>query len=137
MIQEQVRGYQRQLEEEINQEADHLRHTEKNRQIYAQRKETIERVFADLKEKHGLRWTTLRGLKKVTMQAMLVYAAMNLKKLANWLWRSGQPWDSNRWFRYISILLYEKLPRRSLRWVARGSLSSVCQPGFAGLFFSY
>ncbi|MCR8984637.1 transposase, partial [Brevibacillus laterosporus] len=41
-----------------------------------------ERVFADLKEKHGLRWTTLRGIKKVTMQVMLVFASMNLKKLA-------------------------------------------------------
>ncbi|TWV12367.1 transposase, partial [Klebsiella quasipneumoniae] len=38
-------------------EADHLRHTEENKQIYAKRKETIERVFADLKHKHGLRWT--------------------------------------------------------------------------------
>ncbi|MBR7679283.1 transposase, partial [Streptomyces daliensis] len=64
-------------------EADHLRHTEENKQIYAKRKETIERVFADLKHKHGLRWTTLRGKKKLSMQAMLVFAAMNLKKLAN------------------------------------------------------
>ena len=24
-------------------------------------KETIERVFADAKEKHGMQWTTLRG----------------------------------------------------------------------------
>ncbi|MNW23528.1 Transposase DDE domain protein [compost metagenome] len=70
-------------------EAEHLRHTEQNKKIYAKRKETIERVFADLKEKHGMRWTTLRGLKKVSMQAMLVYACMNLKKLATWLWNSG------------------------------------------------
>lgn len=46
-------------------------------------RETIERVFAKLKHKHGLRWTTLRGKKKLSMQAMLVFAAMNLKKLAN------------------------------------------------------
>ncbi len=55
-----------------------------NKDIYAKRKETIERVFADAKEKHGMRWTKLRGLKKVSMQAMLTFAAMNLKKLANW-----------------------------------------------------
>ncbi len=36
-----------------------------------------------------MRWTTLRGLEKVTMQAMLVFAAMNLKKMATWLWKSG------------------------------------------------
>jgi len=41
--------------------------------IYARRKETIERVFADANEKHGMRWTTLRGLKKLSMQAMLTF----------------------------------------------------------------
>jgi hypothetical protein len=53
-------------------EVNHLRHTEENKQLYALRKETIERVFADAKEKHGMRWTTLRGLKKVTLQGCLL-----------------------------------------------------------------
>ncbi len=44
-----------------------------------QKKETIERVFADAKEKHGMRWTKLRGLKKVSMQEMLTFAAMKSK----------------------------------------------------------
>ncbi|WP_415639188.1 transposase, partial [Paenibacillus larvae] len=69
------------------------RHTEENKRIYAERKETIERVFADLKEKHGMRWTTLRGLKRVTMQAMLVFSAMNLKRMATWLWKRSRPSD--------------------------------------------
>lgn len=94
-------------------EAEHLRHTEENRNIYAQRKETIERVFADMKEKHGMRWTTLRGLKKVTMQAMLTFAAMNLKKLATWLWKSGQPFDRKTWFRSFFTRFNDKLPIRS------------------------
>ena len=34
-------------------EADHLRHHQDVKTIYAKRKETIERVFADAKEKHG------------------------------------------------------------------------------------
>ncbi|MCM3549138.1 transposase, partial [Alkalihalobacillus clausii] len=72
-------------------EAEHLRHTERNRDIYAKRKETIERVFADLKQKHGLRWTNLKGLEKNAMQAMLVFGAMNLKKLATWSWRRNTP----------------------------------------------
>ncbi|MFI8492983.1 transposase, partial [Peribacillus butanolivorans] len=46
-----------------------------------------EAVAADAKEKHGMRWTTLRGLKKLSMQAMLTFAAMNLKKMANWTWQ--------------------------------------------------
>jgi hypothetical protein len=48
----------------------------------------IERVFADAKEKHSMRWTTLMGLKKLSMQARLTFAALNLKKTANWTWRS-------------------------------------------------
>lgn len=71
-------------------EADHLRHQSDIKQIYARRKETIERVFADAKEKHGMRWTTLRGIKKLSMQAMLTFAAMNLKKLANWTWQASE-----------------------------------------------
>jgi len=79
----------RHIWEKYVEEADHLRHTEENKRLYALRKETIERVFADAKEKHGMRWTTYRGLEKVSMQAMLTFAAMNLKKLATWLWKSG------------------------------------------------
>ena len=67
--------------------SEDLRHTHEIKEIYNQRKETIERVFADAKEKHGMRWTTLRGLKKLSMQAMLTFAAMNLKKLATWTWQ--------------------------------------------------
>jgi hypothetical protein len=74
------------------------------------RKETIERVFADAKEKHGMRWTTLRGLKKVTMQAMLTYASMNLKKLATWLWKSGGSKHPIRDFVSRLMKIYNKLP---------------------------
>ena len=68
--------------------AEDLRHHHEIKAIYGKRKETIERVFADVKEKHGMRWTTLRGLKKMSMQAMLTFAALNLKKLANWTWKA-------------------------------------------------
>lgn len=71
-------------------EAEHLRHTKYNKELYELRSQTIERVFADLKEKHGMRYTTLRGLKKITMQAMLAFACLNLKKLVNWKWRTGR-----------------------------------------------
>ncbi|MGC8230901.1 IS1182 family transposase [Pseudobacillus badius] len=77
----------RHIWQEYVEEADHLRHHEEVKPIYAKRKETIERVFADAKEKHGMRWTTLRGLKKLSMQAMLTFAAMNLKKMASWTWQ--------------------------------------------------
>lgn len=80
----------RHIWQEYLEEADHLRHHKEVKTIYAKRKETIERVFADAKEKHGMRWTTLRGLKKLSMQAMLTFAAMNLKKMANWIWKGPE-----------------------------------------------
>lgn len=93
-------------------EADHLRHTEVNKSIYAKRKETIERVFADMIEKHGMRWTTLRGLRRVSMQAMLVFAAMNLKKLATWLWRAGGSNDNN----VCNIFIFPRRQNKLLRF---------------------
>ena len=68
-------------------EANHLRYKTEVKKIYQKRKETIERVFADAKEKHGMRYTKLRGLQKIKMEVSLIFSCMNLKKLANWLWR--------------------------------------------------
>jgi hypothetical protein len=68
--------------------AEQLRKTERAKEIYAMRKETIERVFGDAKEKHAMRYTQHRGLTRVTQWVRLKYAAMNLKKLATWAWNS-------------------------------------------------
>lgn len=65
------------------------RHTPKYRDIYKLRSETIERVFADAKEKHGMKYTQLRGLEKVKMQVILTFSCMNLKKLASWKKKNG------------------------------------------------
>ena len=65
---------------------EQLRKTDYGKDLYAQRKETIERVFADAKEKHAMRYTHRRGLARVTSWVRLKYAAMNLKKLAKWSW---------------------------------------------------
>ncbi len=58
------------------------RHTKKGKRLYEKRKETIERVFADAKEKHGMRFTRHNGLAKVKTQVLLTLMVMNLKKLA-------------------------------------------------------
>ncbi|KJE26587.1 transposase DDE domain protein [Geobacillus kaustophilus] len=89
--------------QEYYEEAEHLRYVPEHRELYELRKQTIERNFADLKEKHGLRWTNYRGLERNQMQAMLVCAAMNLKKLANYLWRKGLSFLYV--FEYASILV--------------------------------
>jgi len=69
--------------------AEDYRHTPAYRDIYKMRSQTIERVFADAKEKHAMRYTQLRGLQKVKMQVALTFACMNLKKLAIWKRRKG------------------------------------------------
>ena len=73
-------------------QAEEYRQTYKYKEVYANRKKTIERVFADAKEKHGLRFTQLRGLRKVRMQVTLTFACMNLKKLATWRY-----WTLGKW----------------------------------------
>ena len=82
---------------------EQLRKTPRGKEIYAMRKETIERVFADAKEKHGMRYTHHRGLARVRNWVRLKYAAMNLKKLAIWRWDTS---------------LFPQLFRRFLRFYA-------------------
>lgn len=67
---------------------EQIRKTDLGKEIYSKRKETIERVFADAKEKHAMRYTHHRGLARVTNWVRLKYAAMNLKKLSTWLWNN-------------------------------------------------
>jgi transposase len=75
--------------EEYVERAEDTRHSDKGKEIYKLRKETIERVFADAKVKHGLRYTQYRGLAKLKMQVLLTFSCMNLKKLAKWKQRNG------------------------------------------------
>ena len=52
------------------------------KEIYRQRPEHIERVFADGKMKFGLRKTYFKGKQRVHRELTLLYACMNLKKFA-------------------------------------------------------
>ena len=69
--------------------AEELRYTERHKRYYKMRKETIERVFADAKEKHGMRYTRYTGLAQVTNWVRLKLAAMNLKKFAIRKWEDA------------------------------------------------
>ena len=60
-----------------------------DKELCAMRKETIERVFADAKEKHAMRYTHHRGLARVSAWVRLKYVAMNLKKIAIWKWNAS------------------------------------------------
>ena len=67
---------------------DEIRHTPKWKEIYPKRKESIERVFADCKEHHTLRYTRLRGLEKNQHQSLMIFACHNLKRMSKWRWKS-------------------------------------------------
>lgn len=77
--------------EEYIERAEDVRHTPEGKATYKLRKETIERVFADAKVKHGMRFTQYRGLARLKMQVLLTFACMNLKKLASWKRKTGSP----------------------------------------------
>ena len=79
----------RHIWQDFYEEAERLRHTEENKYLYKLRKETIERVFADAKEIHRMRYTSYRGRNKVMMEISLIYSCMNLKKLAIWMNKNG------------------------------------------------
>lgn len=56
--------------------------TDLGKRLYAPRKETVERSFADAKELHGHRYARFRGLSKVQAQCLLSAACQNMKKMA-------------------------------------------------------
>ena len=84
MSQNMIKVVTRHIWAEYMEQAEEYRYVPKYKEIYKERKETIERVFAEGKERHGLRYATMRGLAKLKMQATLIFACMNLKKIALW-----------------------------------------------------
>jgi transposase len=79
----------RHIWEEYIEAAEDIRHTTGTKEIYDKRKETIERVFADAKELHGMRYAKHRRFGRVKMELNLLFACMNLKKLAKRLWKNN------------------------------------------------
>lgn len=67
-------------------QAEDVRLSPLGKETYALRSQTIERVFADAKEKHAMRYTPYRGLAAVTTWVKLKFAALNLKKFAIHKW---------------------------------------------------
>ena len=68
--------------EEYKEMANEYRQEIKVKEIYKQRSQHIERIFADGKMKYGLRYTYFRGKERVHRELTLLYACMNLKKFA-------------------------------------------------------
>ena len=66
----------------FKEQIDANRLTDLGKRLYAPRKETVERSFADAKELHGHRYARFRGLAKVQAQCLLSAACQNMKKIA-------------------------------------------------------
>lgn len=75
----------RHLWENYLERCEDIRHTVGMKEIYALRKETVERVFANAKENHGFRYTNMKGKARMQMKVGLTFACMNLKKLAKFI----------------------------------------------------
>jgi len=91
-------------------QAEDIRHTPLGKKTYAKRKKTIERVFADAKEKYAMRYTPYRGLTAVTNWVKLKYAAMNLKKFAVHRWKDAHPFLPNLFSWLSRFTIYAKNP---------------------------
>ena len=88
--------------DEVNEE----RYTENFKNNYPHRKETVEIIFGDSKEQHGLRFTRLRGLEKNSNQALLIFACHNLKKMGLWRWKYPKnTTKNNSFFRILRKIL--------------------------------
>ena len=71
----------RHLYEDCLEKAKEIRLSEKGKELYSLRKQTIERVFAEGKEKHGLRYTRYKSRQKNFDMRALLYACLNMKKV--------------------------------------------------------
>ena len=92
--------------------AEDIRHSALGKETYSKRSQTIERVFADAKEKHAMRYTPYRGLNQVTNWVRLKFAAMNLKKMAMWKFKNEKKPAKKHFLENILVFsfIYAKKP---------------------------
>lgn len=87
--------------ERYKEQVDANRLTELGKRLYAPRKETVERSFADAKELHGHRYARFRGLARVQAQCLLSAACQNMKKIALLLARKARASTKSRFLRLV------------------------------------
>ena len=85
---QQVKTVTRHVWEDYKEKVDSHRLTLSGKAIYKQRKETVERSFADAKQLHGHRYIRMRGLLRAQEQCLLSAACQNMKKMALLLCKS-------------------------------------------------
>ena len=72
----------RHIHEEWNEIFNNNRLSEEGKKLYQQRKEHVERSFADSKQNHGYRYAMYKGVKKNQHYTWLICAAQNMKNIA-------------------------------------------------------
>lgn len=81
--------------------------SERGKELYKRRKETIERSFADAKELHGLRYARMRGLARVTEQCLLTAVCQNIKKMALLLWKRNNGPQGGSFIRLFFSIFFQ------------------------------
>ena len=79
---DKIKIVRRHIHEEWNEIFNRNRLSEFGKKLYQQRKEHVERSFADSKQNHGYRYAMHRGLKKNQHYTWLICAAQNMKNIA-------------------------------------------------------
>ncbi len=98
--------------EDYMEKCEDIRHTLGMKDVYAKRKETIERIFGTAKENHGFRYTNMNGKARMEMKVGLTFACMNLKKLARMLqWKGLLPTKLSIFF----LVLSKKVKTKEIR----------------------
>lgn len=91
---------ERHIWEEDKEKAIALQKSKEGKEIYALRKQTIERVFGDGKRRHGLDYTLYTGFERVYDHTLLTYTGMNMKKLCTYLGKLREKCAQNMSFEH-------------------------------------
>ena len=87
--QDHVKVITRHIWEPYMERAEDIWHTLGMKELYQQRKQTIERIFGTAKENPGFRYTQQYSKARMEVKVGLTFACMNLKKLVGILKRKG------------------------------------------------
>lgn len=101
----------------FKEQIDANRLTDLGRRLYAPRKETVERSFADAKELHGHRYARFRGLAKVQAQCLLSAACQNMKKMALVLARKAKKVAEAAFLRFRFALGVADAALHTTKWL--------------------
>lgn len=97
-----VKVVMRHIWESYMERCEDIRYTIGVKELYDQRKETIERIFGTAKENHGFRYTQMKGKARMELKVGLTFACMNLKKLAEMLHKRALK-------EHIFCIIFEKM----------------------------